>query len=444
MWNLRRLISKLIKFLFVDIWRLRLTRLKGKRIFFIRHLRIVLLAIRGFDENKCQLRAASLTFFSLLSIVPLAAMAFVTARAMGIETLLERQLLAKFDGYENILNRIIAFAQALLDSTRGGLLAVIGGAMLCLSVLAVIGHLQTAFNEIWEDLDRRNWGRRGLDYAVLMLIAPLFVIVSSSATIFLTTQFKLIIHKFALIGWVSPIFFLGLKLLPYLLVWMLFTFIYTFIPRSAINYKSSIWAGIVAGTIYQLAHWAFIIFQVEISRYNAIYGSFAALPLLLIWLQLSWLIVLFGAELAFAHQHQSAYEFEADCFGISPGFRRLLVLHVAHYCVKHHLAQGPPLSAEKISEALDIPYRLVSHIVHELTACDFLNRISTADKTSVYVLKDDVKRLTIASLIDALEQNGSNRLPVLRNAHFRTLSQALEGFRAEIKSSSSNRRLMDM
>lgn len=444
MWNLRRLISKLYTFLLVDIWRLRLTRLKGKRTFFIRHLRIVLLAMRGFDENKCQLHAAALTFFSMLSIVPLAAMAFVIARTMGIETLLERQLLAKFAGYETITHKIITFARTLLDSTRGGLLTMIGAALLCLSVLAVIGHLQTAFNEIWDDLDRRGWGQKSLDYAVFMLVAPFFVIVSSSATIFLTTQFNLITRKFALMGWVGPLFFLGLKLLPYLLVWMLFTFIYTFIPRTAVSFKSSLWAGIVAGTIYQLAHGAFIIFQVEISRYNAIYGSFAVLPLLLIWLQLSWLTVLFGAEIAFAHQYQSAYEFEADCLGISPYFRRLLVLYIAHYCVKHHLAKNLPPSSEKISEALDIPYRLVSHIVHELADCGFLARISKADKTSVYELKNDVKRLTIASLIDALEQNGSNRLPFLRNEYFRTLSAALEEFRAEIKASTANRRLMDI
>lgn len=444
MWNLRSLISKVVAFLFVDIWRFRLTQLKGKRTFFIRNLRILLLAIRGFDENKCQLRATALTFFSLLSIVPLAAMAFVTARAMGIEDVLQRQLLAEFAGYENIIQKIIGFARALLESTHGGPLTFVGALMLCLSVLAAIGHLQTAFNEIWDDLDRRSLSQKLLDYAVLMLIAPFVVIVSSSATIFLTTQFNLIVDKFSLIGWVSPLFFLGLKLMPYLLVWMLFAFIYLFIPRTTVSLRSGIWAGIVAGTIYQLVHWAFIIFQVEISRYNAIYGSFAALPLLLIWLQISWLTVLFGAELAFAHQHQAAYEFEADCLNISLHFKRLLSIYVAHFFVRHHLAKGAPLSAEKISEALDIPYRLVSHIVHDLTDCGFLDRTIQDEKTSHYELKEDAERFTIASLVDALEQNGVNRLPVLRNDHYRTLAAALEGFQAEIKSSTANRRLMDI
>lgn len=142
-------LSKFVQFLQTDIWRIRASKLPGRKSFWIRQLRIILLAIRGFDEDKCQLRASALTFFSLLSVVPVVAMAFGIAKGFGFESILEKQLLEKMPGQEAVVEQIIAFAHSFLENTQGGVIAGIGIAILFWTVIKVLGNIENSFNGIW-------------------------------------------------------------------------------------------------------------------------------------------------------------------------------------------------------------------------------------------------------------------------------------------------------
>jgi membrane protein len=141
-----------------------------------------------------------------------------------------------------------------------------------------------------------------------MLISPVLVLMSGSATVFITTQVTQITQKVELLGVISPLISFLLKFSPYVLIWALFTILYIIMPNTKVNFKAGLLGGVVAGTLYQIAQWAYISFQISAAKYNAIYGSFAALPLFLMWLQISWWIVLFGAELSFANQNVHTYE----------------------------------------------------------------------------------------------------------------------------------------
>jgi len=241
----------------------------------------------------------------------------------------------QFSGQEEVLTTVISFANSLLANTKGGLLAGVGIMVLFWAVIKVLGNIEYSFNDIWGIKEGRTLGRKFSDYLSVMLLCPILMILASSVTVFITTQITLITAKVALLGMFSSIIFFVLKLLPYCLIWVLFTFLYIFMPNTKINFKSGILAGIIAGTLYQLVQWGYIVFQVGAAKYNAIYGSFAALPLFLIWLQLSWLIVLFGAELSFAHQNVDTYEFEPDSLNISDHFKKLLSLQTCHVLVKN-------------------------------------------------------------------------------------------------------------
>ena len=437
--------SKMINFIKTDIWRIRIKSLPRKKSFFIKQLRILLLATRGFGQDKCLLQASALTFYSILSIVPVVAMAFGIAKGFGFQKLLENLLFEKFSGQEEVMIQVVDFARSLLENTKGGIIAGIGIVFLFWTVIKLLSNIERSFNDIWEIKKPRTYGRKFGDYLSIILISPILVILSSSATVFITTQITLITEKVALLGMFSPVIFVMLKLIPYCLVWILFTFIYVLMPNTKVNFSSGFIAGVIAGTIFQVAQWAYINFQVGVAKYNAIYGSFAALPLFLIWMQLSWLIVLFGAEISFAYQYADTYEFEPDCRQISPAFKILLSLQIAHLVISTFSKGEMPLTASRISHVLEIPIRLVQKILDEFVESGiFSNTEIKENKELSYQPARDINVITIKSIIEALEQRGFDNIPVAQTAELKSLSEVLQTFSYELERSPANKLLKDI
>ena len=352
-------IRKLVVYLNKDIWRVRAKKLPRRKSLFITWVRVVLLAVREFKSNQCQLNASALTFYSLLSVVPIAAVAFGVAQGFGFEKLLEKQLLEKFPGQQETITQIIVFANNLLENTRGGLIAGLGVILLFWTVIKVLDNVEASFNDIWGVKKGRSFGRKISDYLALILICPLLLIASGGATVFVATQVQMLIQKLAFLGYFEWAVVFGLKLIPFVMSWLLFTFLYIFMPNTKVNLVSGIVGGVVAGTIYQATQMVYVTFQVGAAKANAIYGSFAALPLFLIWLQLSWRIVLFGTELVFAHQNVDTYEFEHDCRNASPEMRGILGCEIAGVVAKRFKSGLAPFSASELADELDIPIRLV-------------------------------------------------------------------------------------
>lgn len=434
-----------VDFIKRDIWRIRRTNLPPGKSFSLTLMRVLILSIRGFDEDKCQLRASALTFYSLISIVPVAAMAFGIAKGFGFEKMLEAQLRNKLAGNEEILDNVIQFSHSLLESTKGGLLAGIGLIVLFWAVIKVLGQIEDSLNDIWGIKEQRTLGRKFGDYLSLMLICPVLVILSSSVTVFVTTQVTLILQKITILGAFSPIILLLLKLLPYMLLWGLFTFLYMFIPNTKVHFTSALLAGIVSGTIFQFVQWTYITFQIGAAKYNAIYGSFAAFPLFLVWLQLSWLIVLYGAEVSFAHQNVDTYEFEPDALQVSHRLKKLLSLQIAQRIIKNFAQGQSPLTARKVSHELEIPIRLVNDILFDLTQSGILSAADTGGKGERgFQPARDIHMLTIQHVIDAMEQRGVNTIPFAHTDEFSTLSEELEIFGKTIEKLPGNRLLKDL
>ena len=438
-------LSKVIKFLKIDVWRIRTKKVSKTRSFWITQLRIVLLSIRGFAEDKCQLRASALTFYSLLSIVPVVAMAFGIAKGFGFEQMLEKQLIARFTGQEDVIGQIISFANTLLENTKGGVIAGIGIGILFWTVVKVLGNIESSFNDIWGVKKARSLGRKFSDYLSIMLICPILLIMSSSITVLITSQIKLVLSKISLLGAFSPLILTLLQLLPYCVIWVLFTFIYVFMPNVKVNFKSGLFGGIIAGTIYQVIQWAYITFQVGVSKYGAIYGSFAALPLFLVWLQISWLIVLFGAEISFAEQNVETYEFEPDCLKASLSYKRLLTLRIAQLCVKCFVEGKEPLNAKEISQFLEMPIRLMRDLLYDLTESGVLIEVKTTEnKSSAYHPAIYVDQLTIKNVLNMLDERGINDIPVAESKELDKLAQSLNAFDKQIKNSKENYLLRDI
>ncbi len=440
-----KIFKEFIEFVTTDIWRIRLKDHPRKKIFFITQLRVIILALRGFNEDKCSLRASALTFYSLLSIVPVCALAFGIAKGFGTEKTLEKQLMDKFPGQEEVLSQVMEFARNLLEQTKGGVIAGIGLAILFWIVIKLLSNIERSFNDIWGIKESRNAVRKITDYISIMLICPVLILMSSGITVFIITQIKHATEKVEFLGFFSPLIFFSFKLIPYGVICGVFTFIYIFMPNTKVKFLSGLIAGVIAGTTYQVAQWGYINFQYGMAKYNAIYGSFAALPLFLIWLQISWLIVLFGAEISYALQNIETYEFEPDCSRVSPSFKKLLSLQIMHSLTKNFSDGLTPLTADQISHTLEIPHRLVNHILYELVQCGIAVETKTEEDIEfAYQPARTISLLTIKYVIDALDKHGTDNIPVAQNKELKILSESLQTFNDTLEKSPANKLLKDI
>ena len=439
------MLSEVIKFVTTDIWRIRSKDLPRPRWFLIRLLRILILSIRGLFEDKGSLRASALTFWSTLSVVPVVAMLFGIAKGFGFQKNLETQLLEKLEGQEEVVSWIIKFAHNTLETTKGGVIAGIGILVLFWTIIKVLGNIENAFNDIWGVKQGRPIIRKISDYLSLMLIGPVLFMMSSTVTVLIRSEVTSFVQKIPLLGGISPIIFSTLKLFPYAAIWVLFVFMYIFMPNTKVRFRSGALAGVIAGTLYQIFQRAYIIFQIGVAKNNAIYGGFAAFPLFLVWLQVSWLIVLFGAEIAFAHQNVDTYEFEPDCLRVSHSFKRLLSLRLVQLLAKDFSDGKKWCNETEISQKLEIPIRLVRQILYNLVEANIISPVKVDDdKTSAYQPALSPETLTIKSVVDALEQHGSDNIPVARTEDLHKISESLKTFDELIEKSPANLRLVDI
>jgi membrane protein len=440
-----QMLSRLLKFIEIDIWNIQSRHLSGKKSFFLRQLRLVLLAAHGTRKDRLQLRASALTYYTMLAIVPIIAMAFAMAKGFGFETSLEQRLLQEFPGHEAVMTQVVTYAHNLLERTKGGMMAGIGIIVLFWASINVLSHIEQSLNDIWDVKKSRSIWRKFSDYLTIMVISPVLVILSGSVTVYIKTQVTTIVGGISFLGGISPFIYFLLKLLPFVIIWMLFALIYLLMPNTKVRFTSGMLAGFIAGALFQILQHTYLNFQFLIAKYNAIYGSFAALPLFLIWLHLSWMIVFFGAEISFAHQNIGTFEFEKESRRISFGMKKLLALMVSHLVVQRFAGAGKPFTMTQMSGRLEIPIRLVHRIVADLTESGILSEVASDEpEEPAFQPAVDTSLLSMGYIVGTLEKLGSDNIPILQTGETAALSASLARFQETIDRSPDNLLLRDL
>jgi len=249
----------------------------------------------------------------------------------------------------------------------------------------------------------------------------------------------------SLIGYLAPVIQGLIHLLPLLAIWLMFTLLYIFMPNTQVRIRPALIAGIAAGTAFQMFQFLYVAFQIGVARYNAIYGSFAALPLFLIWLQASWMIVLSGAELSFATQNVDTYEFEPDTNLASPAFKKLLSLRIVNLLVEHFSPGEKPMDEDAIANGLGIPIRLLRILLHELSEAGVITSVRLAqERIYAYQPAFDPEAMSLATVLDSLENSGTANLPVLQSPELDQIRQSMEAFSAQNRDSKANRLLKEI
>lgn len=404
-------VKRFLYFIKHEIWRV---SFKGKDKYWstlIRSIQVLLIAVRGFTEDKIILRASALTYYSLLAIVPVLAMAFGIATGFGFKDWLIKELQSFFKAQQNVMENLVTFAENMLERTSGGLLAVIGFAFVLWSVIKVLSNIENSFNDIWQIKHSRVFMRKFSDYLSLIILAPMLLLLSSGATL---TKFTTIGDADGIISYFGPVISLVVSILPFILIWMVLTLIYIIMPNTKVTFKSGLIAGIVAGTAYQGFQWAYIQSQSWLTGYNEIYGSFAALPLFLIWLRISWLIVLFGAEISYAVQNVHHFEFESDAENISSHRRKSFMILIVHRIVKQFKEGDKPLSTNELSIELGIPIRLMNQLIQTLLEAGVIVQTQTDDlKEGAFVPAVDIDMITAGYIIEKIETIGKDQIDLI-------------------------------
>lgn len=464
--RLRINVKKLIHFLSYDIWRQNPETLSNKKNILYDAIKTIMLTVRNVQELDIAASARSLTYRTLLSIVPLLAILFAIARGFGIENIMEssifnfmlgnppseelvvtesrddadsttaivlqngkvvanhssvdesedaRDILSNGLGAEeataegrtreflNLLFQIIN--HSLEEAKGGGVFAGIGILLFLYTILVLFNDIEGNLNKIWQVSRGRGIGRKMTDYTAMVLFMPIFFILVNALNIISYPQSDTLKILYILYPFIPQL----LDIIPFTVMILLFTALYKFLPNTKVRLMNALIAGALAGTAFQFFQMLYLSGQMWITRYNAIYGTFAAIPLMLLWMQMSWFIVLIGAEISYAAQNVRKFSFEKETRNISRRFRDFFTLMIAAEIVQRFADEEPPLTADQISVRCKVPGRLTNDILDQLLDLKIISVTPSVDDLQVLAFQPaiDINQLTVDRLISELDEQGS-------------------------------------
>ena len=373
--------------------------------------RIIVLSGKFYVRDKIVRQAQALTYYTLFSIVPFAALCFGIAKGFQLEKTLKRILNEQFAQHQETLNWVYEFADSTLEHAKGGLIAGVGVVLLFVAVIRLAASIEDTFNQLWGLPQRRSILGKLNSYVTLMVVTPLLLIVVGSSTVLVKTLLtKFLMSVPGALGlWLSPLLIVS-QLLPYIIAWAVFSGIYFVVPNTHVRVSSALVGGAVAGTAFQILQSSLIVIQVALAKYNTIYGSFAALPLFLLWLQWSWQITLYGAVLAFVHQNAPSGKFELGDLKLTRRERRKYLMAITQLVMKNYAKGQGITSLQEISNTLHLPLSRARDLIAELLDCRILLESSDIEQQAGYVPARPGKNLKVMDVFDLLDTAGGSEI----------------------------------
>jgi len=348
--------------------------------------------------------AAALTYSTLLAIVPILAVVFAIARGFGYNKYIEEWFLSALSSQPQVASVIVGFVNSYLVHTKSGIFLGVGLLLMFWTVLMLISNIEQAFNAIWMVKHPRSIVRTITDYVALFILVPVFIVLSSGISIFVSTAMK-DMESYFLLG---PMMRAFVTLLPYLFTAVAFIALYVFMPNTKVKLRHAIIPGILAGVAMQALQLFYIHSQIWVTSYNAIYGSFAALPLFMLWIQISWMICLSGAELCYTSQNLESLAFRSNTDDLSFRYRMLLSAELMTLICRHFEQGEKPYTALELKLETGIPIRITQDLLYDLTRAGLLNEVAGDKKAEETAYQPAVAtdRLSVGLMVARLESLG--------------------------------------
>ena len=385
------------KFLLGTLWELELATLGRARRSLYHALRVACMVFRGFLTDRCLLRASALSYLALLSLVPLLAVAFSILTALGVQNILEEEFLPAITAPP--AQEILRYAIDFTRNVNANALGLLGVGALILTAITVLGNVERAFNDIWGVKRPRNFFRKFTDYLSVLIVGPLLAALALTFTASLQSNY--VVKTLGLTWLMNKL----LDVVPYLFLWLMLTSVYSFLPNTKVRFRAALTGGVVAGTLWQIAQWGYVKFQVA-AGYRAVYASFAQFPIFLVWVYICWVIILFGAEISFACQNVQTYRLEGHAPSASFAAKETLALRAAiAISSAFHSGERIP-SAEELSASWSVSIRLLNAVLAQLEARGLLSRMS--GDTLRYQPAKVLAKISVNDVLEAIRQHGDH------------------------------------
>lgn len=409
-------IEALAHFLQEGIWQIGKDDVSPMRFLMLEIVKKLMLAIRFFTTKRVVSEAAALTYSSMLAIVPILAVVFAIARGFGYSKYIEAWFLDAMKSQPQVAEVLVGFVNSYLVNTKSGIFLGVGLAFMLYTVLMLLSNVEATFNNIWQVKKPRSLFRTFTDYLAMFFLFPIIIVLTSGMSIFVATA----ADKLPDIMLLAPMVRFLIDLSPYVLMSLMFIGLYIFMPNTHVRLKCAIVPGILAGVAMQWLQFFYIHSQIWVSSYNAIYGSFAALPLFMLWVQISWTICLFGAELCYTNQNLEYYDYNQKTSDVSHRYRIMLCAMLMSRICKRFDTGGQPYTAMQLKQETDIPIRIVNDLLYNLVSVKMLIEVNPGDKGeySQFVPAENVDHLSVGMMIDKLEANGKWKLSLPLSKHY--------------------------
>jgi len=393
------------------IWERDLEQMPRRRRWGVTAVRLGQVLIRDIQNGEITMRAMGLVYTTLLSLVPLLALAFSMLKAFGVNNAL-RPVLHRFlaplgTQADEIIDKVVGF----VENVQVGVLGAIGVVLLMYSVISLIQKVETGCNYIWQVRTPRSLGRRFTEYLSVLIVGPIVILAASSMTASLSSN--------TVVGYLSSIepfgtsLYIAGRLVPYVLYSVGFTFLFAFMPNTRVNLLPALGGGIFAGVLWQTASLGFALFAANSSNYNAIYSSFAILILLLVWLYVSWLIMLTGCRVAFLLQHREQLT-RAPYPPRLGAARREEIALLTMSLIGHGFMKGnAPWQVARLARYIGAAPDHLYDIVDQLVEANIL--VETGDKIVTLLPRQDIECVKINDILDAVRLGDPSAAPTPRN-----------------------------
>ena len=362
------------------------------------------LSAKSFMRRDIQSQACALTYRTLLAIVPALALLIAIGRGFGLQQMLRNELFSIFPSQHTAINYALDFVDAYLSNSSGGLFVGIGLAFLLWTLISLVSNIERAFNRIWGLSSGRSLWRQISDYTAMMLILPVLMICSAGISLMVSSTLQALFDATVL----PPLVSLSLKGASVVFTWLFFTAAYMLVPNTKVRFRNAVIAGVFAGTGFLVVQWLFVSGQMYVARYNAIYGSFSFLPLLLLWLQLTWMITLAGAVICYSSQNFLHFSHDEEVANISPAYDRLATIAAAAVITRRFVSGKGSTERRLLIERYDIPPQLADSIIARLHHAGVIATTIIDEKHDVYGYAPaiDPATLTVGKVCSMLDNDG--------------------------------------
>lgn len=365
----------------------------------------LILAIKFFTTKRVITAASALTYSTILSLVPICAVVFAIARGFGFTIHIEGWFRHLLSSQPQAADLIIGFVNSYLEHAKSGIILGIGLVFMLYTIVMLTRDVEQTFNDIWHVGNRKNIMRTFTDYLAIFFLVPIVIIIMSGITLFLST----LAAQSEWAEFIGPLMQFVLDLIPFLLMWLCFTALYVFMPNTQVRFKYALVPGLLAAVAMTLLQWFYINAQMFISNYNAIYGSFAALPLFMLWVQFSWTICLFGAELCFTNQNLEEFAVIDGASTKSHNYRILVSLLLLGKICRQFDSAEKPYSAVDLKKGTGISISIVRDLLYNMVRLNILTEIfgQNSGTESRFQPAVSLTNLTVGSVVEKLEGNGT-------------------------------------